>query len=63
MDNEMTLAEAIIQGEQAWLNSGKDVSIRIGKCVLTFYEGQLEMIEDDNGKMVSIPGGSVIVKK
>lgn len=59
----MTLEEALAAGKEAWVLRGEDVTIAVGKSILTFHEGELEMLQDDTGKTFSIPKGWILVER
>lgn len=59
----MTLEQALRAGHAAWVSRGEDVTINVGKSILTFHEGELEMIQDDTGRTFGIPKGFVLVEQ
>lgn len=59
----MTLEQALEAGREAWAIRAEDVTIAVGKAILTFHEGELEMVQDDNGNTHSIPKGWFLVER
>ena len=56
----MNLQEAISSGRAATINNGV-LTIELGESTLWFEDGQLVMIEDDNGQIVAFGDGDRLV--
>lgn len=63
MAKKITFEEAVTMGKEAWRLHSEDTTIEVGKSVLIFHEGRLELVIDDFGVCHAIKEGDELAEQ